>query len=64
MLDVLLGIALLALGFLLGRRTRPLPACENEQAQRILQEDHAAFEQLLGYNARRAYGAEGNEHGF
>lgn len=59
MLDVLIGLALVALGFYFGRKTLPakpqLPAVE-EQELRQLQEDKLAFSQLLGYNADRAYG--------
>ena len=62
MLDVLIGLALLALGFYFGRKVgkeRPqLPAVEERELQR-LQEDRQAFSQLLGYNADRAYGSEG-----
>lgn len=59
MLDVLIGLVLVALGFYFGRKTVPagpqLPAVEERELQR-LQEDKLAFSQLLGYNADRAYG--------
>lgn len=59
MLDVLIGLALVALGFCFGRRSVPakpeLPAMEERELQR-LQEDKQAFSQLMGYNADRAYG--------
>lgn len=59
MLDVLVGLALVALGFFMGRRSVPKrsepPVMEEKELQR-LQEDRAAFAQLMGYNADRAYG--------
>lgn len=59
MLDVLIGLALTALGFFIGRRSVPNkiqpPAAEETELQR-LQEDRTAFELLMGYNADRAYG--------
>ena len=63
MLLALTGAALLALGFALGWRLAPrtkiaaAPPPE-EQEVKTLQEDRAAFAQLMGYNARRAYGGE------
>ena len=59
MLDVLIGAALLLLGFALGRQKLPAvpktPAVEEQELNR-LREDRAAFTQLMGYNADRAYG--------
>lgn len=59
MLDVLIGLALVALGFFMGRRSVPKrsePPVMEEQERQRLQEDRAAFAQLMGYNADRAYG--------
>ena len=62
MLDVLIGLALLALGFYFGKKaaekTPQLPAVSQAEMLR-LQEDRQAFNQLMGYNADRAYGNEG-----
>lgn len=59
MIDVLIGLALLAMGFAAGRRFRrsvpALPPADPAET-RCLQEDRAAFAQLMGYNADRAYG--------
>ena len=59
MLDVLIGAVLLLLGFALGRQKLPAvpkaPAVEEQELTR-LREDRAAFSQLMGYNADRAYG--------
>ena len=59
MLDVLIALALLGLGFVLGRTCSPekpeAPRVE-EQEQIQLREDRAAFAQLMGYNAGQAYG--------
>ena len=59
MLDVLIGAVLLLLGFALGRHKLPAvpkaPAVEEQELTR-LREDRAAFTQLMGYNADRAYG--------
>lgn len=59
MLDVLIGLVLTALGFYMGRKsvpgTREAPKVEEQELLR-LQEDRAAFAQLMGYNAERAYG--------
>ena len=59
MLDVLIGLLLAGLGFYLGRKTAPQqkkpPAVEEQELLR-LQEDKAAFSQLMSYNADRAYG--------
>lgn len=62
MLLAITGAALLALGFALGwrlapRNQTPRPLPEEPELQ-TLQEDRAAFAQLMGYNARRAYGSE------
>ena len=60
MLDVLIGLALVALGFYFGRKSVVTKSVEppqpEEQELRRLQEDKQAFCQLLGYNAERAYG--------
>ena len=62
MLDVLIGLALLALGFYFGKKSGKespqLPAVPQSELLR-LQEDRQAFTQLMGYNADRAYGNEG-----
>lgn len=64
MLEVLMAAALLALGFWLGRQSRParpqLPVPQEQEVRR-LQEDRAAFAQLMGYSAERAYGDENAE---
>ena len=60
MIEVLIALALLGIGFWLGSR-KPLPAVQlqpAEQEQRLLQEERAAFAQLMGYNADRAYGLQ------
>lgn len=63
MLLAITGAALLALGFALGwrlapRTKTPSPPPPEEQELQTLQEDRAAFAQLMGYNARRAYGGD------
>lgn len=62
MTDILIAVVLLALGVFLGRRSVPEkrepPQMEEQELQR-LQEDRAAFAQLMGYNADRAYGNGG-----
>lgn len=57
MLELVLGLALLAVGFWAGRKSVKAapPAAEAQEVQR-LQEDKAAFDLLMGYNAQRAYG--------
>lgn len=59
MLDVLIGLLLVGLGFWAGKTTRPrlpdLPRPEERERQQLL-EDRAAFSQLMGYSADRAYG--------
>ena len=66
MLDVLIGLALAALGFYFGRKSVPKkhepPKAEEQELQRM-QEDRAAFMQLMGYNADLAYGEGGNTRG-
>ena len=59
MLDVLIALALTALGYYFGRKSvaqKPEPPKPEEQELRRLQEDKLAFSQLLGYNAECAYG--------
>ena len=61
MLLTITGAALLALGFALGWFVKPraaVPAAPPPEEQTAFQEERAAFAQLMGYNARRAYGAE------
>lgn len=63
MLLALTGAALLAVGFALGWRLSPrtkpsAPPPPAEQELKTIQEDRAAFAQLMGYNARRAYGGD------
>lgn len=61
MIDVLIALILLGVGYWLGGRRRQLPAAlpgPEEQEKRLLQEDRAAFAQLMGYNADRAYGLQ------
>ena len=60
MLDVLIGLILVGLGFVGGRmysRSR-LPSPPGPEVQELtrLQEDRSAFTQLMGYSADRAYG--------
>ena len=66
MIDVLIGLALLALGFYFGRKTgaeKPrLPAVDRTEQERLA-EDRQAFSQLMGYNADRAYGKAGDGYG-
>ena len=60
MMEVLAGVLLVLLGVYLGRKQRPeRPEPMPEPAEReqtLLQEDRAAFAQLMGYCADRAYG--------
>lgn len=61
MTDVLIALVLLGVGYWLGRSRRQVPAVlpgPEEQEKRLLQEDRAAFAQLMGYNADRAYGLQ------
>ena len=62
MLEVLIGIILLALGFWAGRRTArqtaPVPQRPEEQERKRLEEDKTAFDLLMGYSVQRAYGGE------
>lgn len=63
MLEVLIGIVLVALGFWAGRKTAvpktpPAPQCPEGLELQRMQEDKAAFDLLMGYSAQRAYGAE------
>ena len=60
MFDVLIGLLLVAAGFAAGRGRRPVrtePPRPEEQERLRLLEDRAAFSQLMGYNADRAYGS-------
>ena len=60
MLDVLIALVLLGVGVWLGKRTKlpaPMPQPEQRELDR-LREDRAAFTQLMGYNAQRAYGLD------
>ena len=60
MLDVCLALGLLALGYWAGKRsvkTAAPPQPSEQEAQR-LREDRAAFHQLMGYSADRAYGLQ------
>ena len=62
MLEVLLGLALAGLGFFAGwkaaagRKPR-LPQPRQQELTR-LREEQAAFEALMGYSQRQAYGQE------
>lgn len=59
MIEVLIGAVLLGLGFWLGRKRVPAPVEQpRAEEQEQLLEDRAAFSQLMGYNAQRAYGLE------
>ncbi len=61
MLDVLIALVLLALGFWAGKQAgarKPVPPQPEEQERIRVQEDRAAFSQLMGYSADRAYGRE------
>ena len=60
MLDVLIALVLFGLGYWLGRRgaLRRLPAQAQPSELTRLQEDRAAFSQLMGYSAERAYGLD------
>ena len=60
MLDVFIALLLFGAGYWLGRRggkPAPAPSPEARELER-LQEDRAAFTQLMGYNAQRAYGLD------
>ena len=61
MFDVLIAVALLAMGYWLGRQKqpeKPQPPTPEEQELTRLREDRAAFARLMGYNAGQAYGQE------
>jgi len=60
MVDILIALVLLGVGFWLGRRQNlPTPAPQPEQRELDrAREDRAAFTQLMGYNAQRAYGLD------
>ena len=59
MLDVLIALALVALGYFAGRKRLPtraeVPPVEERELCR-LREDRAAFSQLMGYSPEQAYG--------
>ena len=60
MLDVLIALVLVGVGVWLGKgqgKPAALPKPEERELER-LREDRAAFTQLMGYNADRAYGQE------
>lgn len=62
MLEVFLGLALAGLGFFAGwkaaaSRKPDLPTPRQQELTR-LREERAAFEALMGYNSRQAYGQE------
>lgn len=60
MMEVLAGVLLVLLGMYLGRKGKTTPSRQpiqtEEQTMLQLQEDRAAFSQLMGYSADRAYG--------
>jgi len=60
MLDVLIALVLVGVGYWLGKREKRPAAAPKPEARELerLQEDRAAFSQLMGYNAQRAYGLE------
>ncbi len=58
MFDVLIALVLFGLGYCLGRRRPAVPAAAAEGEPEQLREDRAAFRQLMGYNAQRAYGLD------
>lgn len=63
MLDILIAGGLFLLGWWFGRQApdrREPPVVEQRELER-LREDRAAFTQLMGYNADRAYGLEDEE---
>lgn len=65
MLEVFLGLALAGLGFLAGwkaalLRKPQLPSPRQQELTR-LHEERAAFEALMGYNQRQAYGQEDSD---
>ena len=58
MLEVLLGLVLFGAGVWVGRKwPRPAPTPAQQELVR-LREDQAAFDALMGYNQRQAYGQE------
>jgi len=60
MLDVLIALVLVGVGYWLGKRQKwpaEPPRPEQRELDR-LREDRAAFSQLMGYSAERAYGQE------
>lgn len=60
MMEVLAGVLLVLLGIYLGRKGKAVPSRQpvqpEEETITQLQEDRAAFSQLMGYSADRAYG--------
>ena len=64
MADVLIAVLLLGVGYWMGTRStgkKPALPLPEETEQFRLQEDRTAFEQLMGYNAERAYGLHDQE---
>ena len=59
MLDVLIALVLVGVGYWMGKRGKvpQQPRPEQRELDR-LREDRAAFAQLMGYSAERAYGLE------
>lgn len=60
MLDVLIALVLVGVGYWLGKREKlpaEIPQPEERELER-LREDRAAFVQLMGYNTDRAYGQD------
>lgn len=59
MLDVMIALVLVALGYWAGRKKLPArveaPKPEERELCR-LREDRAAFDQLMGYSPEQAYG--------
>lgn len=59
MLEVLLGLVLFGAGIWVGRKwPGPAPITPAQKELKKLREDQAAFEALMGYNQRQAYGQE------
>ena len=59
MLEVCLGLLLFGAGIWVGRKwPRSAPVTPARKELTKLREDQAAFEALMGYNQRQAYGQE------